>query len=150
MIHVYSYALHGHLRAGEHFKIEEFACINRQEGRVVDGKPYALGELVTDQILLDEKLVEQLELLRKYFGQSVRILSGYRSYHYNKAVGGAPSSKHMEGRAADIVVAGTTPDEVWEYANAHIRYGGVGRYDTFTHIDCRVQGFARWDLRKTK
>ena len=47
-----------------------------------------------------------LEVLRKRSGGPVRINSGYRSPQLNKKVGGAPTSNHLTGCAADIRVTG--------------------------------------------
>ena len=53
---------------------------------------------------------------------------------------------HMKGHATDIVVAGMTPGEVQDACE---KFDGLGRYDSFTHVDSR--GYkARWDLRKVK
>jgi uncharacterized protein YcbK (DUF882 family) len=62
-------------------------------------------------------------------------------------VGGEPKSQHMLGRAADVIVVGHTPQEVQDYLTTQYphRYG-IGRYDTFTHIDTRSNGPARWNL----
>lgn len=148
MILVYSYEKHGHLPLTKHFKVREFACINKQDGRIVDGKRMAVGELVSDEILIDSELITLLEQARIYFDAPITIQSGYRTPAYNRAVGGAPASQHMEGRAADITVEGVSPDKVWEWADSHNSQHGVGRYTTFTHVDKRVTGRKRWDLRR--
>lgn len=49
-----------------------------------------------------------LEPLRRQFGPIV-ISSGFRSREVNRLVGGAPTSQHMRGEAADIVTSG--PDD---------------------------------------
>lgn len=55
--------------------------------------------------------VQILEPLRVRVGTIV-ISSGYRAPLVNKAVGGASSSQHVLGQAADIIVPGMTPMEV--------------------------------------
>ncbi len=45
-----------------------------------------------------------LEVLRERSGGPIRINSGYRSPQLNKKVGGAPTSNHLTGCAADIRV----------------------------------------------
>ena len=47
-----------------------------------------------------------LEVLRERSGGPIRINSGYRSPQLNKKVGGAPTSNHLTGCAADIRVTG--------------------------------------------
>jgi len=43
-----------------------------------------------------------LDGLREWFGQGIRITSGYRSAAVNAAIGGSKTSAHRKGMAADI------------------------------------------------
>ena len=45
-----------------------------------------------------------LQPLRDAIGRPVRITSGFRCPKLNKAVGGATTSRHLSGQAADIAV----------------------------------------------
>ena len=95
---------------------------------------------------VDAELVEVLTLVREHFGVPVTVNSGCRCPQYNAsgAVGGTPRSKHLEGRAADIVVRGVSPVIVHDYLNAKFpNQYGLGSYESFTHIDTRT-GKARW------
>lgn len=47
-----------------------------------------------------------LEPARALLGVALHVDSGYRSEPVNAAVGGEPTSAHMEGRAADLVPVG--------------------------------------------
>lgn len=52
-------------------------------------------------------LVEDvLDPLREMYGHPIYVSSGYRCHRLNKAVGGAASSQHMRGEAADIHTGG--------------------------------------------
>ena len=51
---------------------------------------------------VDASLVLMLDVLRTYFGQPIRINSGFRCEPHNQEVGGAPGSRHLIGLAADI------------------------------------------------
>lgn len=86
-------------------------------------------------------LVELLEDIRKTLGRRTRLNSVYRSPAYNKAIGGAKKSQHMEFTAADIVVEGMTPAKVFAEVNTmrgRGRFaGGLRPYETFTHVDVR-------------
>ncbi|MGM9704377.1 MAG: D-Ala-D-Ala carboxypeptidase family metallohydrolase [Prevotella sp.] len=63
-----------------------------------------------------------LEPLRRRFGV-IRVTSGYRSPELNRAVGGAPSSQHMLGEAADINVSGReTGTKMYEYIRRNLPY----------------------------
>lgn len=46
-----------------------------------------------------------LDPLRERYGHPIYVNSGYRCPRLNKAVGGAKTSQHMTGEAADIYVA---------------------------------------------
>ena len=91
------------------------------------------------------KLIVKLEALRAALGgKPITIVSGYRSPAHNKAVGGAKNSQHLRGRAADIKVEGVSPRVVADIAEAVFGWlSGIGRYDTFTHVDVR-RSHARW------
>ena len=43
-----------------------------------------------------------LDPLREWYGKPIVVNSGYRCLALNKAVGGATTSQHMSGQAADI------------------------------------------------
>lgn len=99
---------------------------------------------VCQETLINLDHVAKLQKLREDLGASIHINSAYRCPDHNKAIGGEPNSMHMKGHATDIVVSGMTPLEVQDACES---FDGLGRYDTFTHIDSR--GYkARWDFRK--
>jgi uncharacterized protein YcbK (DUF882 family) len=116
-------------RLSEHFPLSEFQSRD--------------GEHV---VLVSRELIHGLEGLREKLGGNVmRINSGYRSTKHNAAEGGARMSKHLFGLAADVDVLGVHPNEVADVAE-EMGFGGVGRYNTFTHVD--VFGVnRRWDNR---
>ena len=96
-------------------------------------------------IAVDLELVEVLEDVREHFGgKPVKINCSYRCVIHNRDVGGAANSQHLLGTAADIVIKGVHPHKVYEYFNTKYpnKYG-VGKYNTFTHIDVRKRK-ARW------
>lgn len=95
----------------------------------------------------DYELVLVLEDLRAHFGKPVRSNSACRCLDYNKAVGGVDNSYHTKSMASDTTVDGVEPDRVYEYLNnKYFNKYGIGRYNTFTHIDVRPNK-ARWDNR---
>lgn len=75
----------------------------------------------------------------------LRISSGFRCRTYNARVGGAPSSYHTLGMAADIVVRDIDMEELARKA-ALVRSfldGGIGTYAGWVHVDVRGYG-RRW------
>lgn len=110
---------------------------------------FTLGEFAcrdgSDRVLVHPALVAVLQCVRDHFGKPVRINSAYRTKAYNASIGGAKSSKHVLGMAADIVVKGVDHEDVAEFLEEY-DVGGLGRYNTFTHVD--VFGvMRRWDER---
>jgi uncharacterized protein YcbK (DUF882 family) len=120
-------------KISEHFDRQEFAC---RCGNCPDS---------TDPTV-DVTLIRILEELRDHFGRPITVTSGSRCKQHNASVGGTPFSKHRGGRASDIIVKGVDPAAVHKYLDDRYpdRYG-IGKYDTFTHIDSRSVK-ARWDL----
>lgn len=114
-----------------HFSADEFRC-------------KCCGELHPSGVMPPRELLEILEDTRAHFGAPVSITSGYRCPRHNAAVGGAKASRHMEGDAADIKVKGVSPAKVHAYLDRRVGdRGGVGRYNSFTHVD--VRGYkSRW------
>ena len=117
------------IHISEHFKLLEFESPDTQEVKV------------------DQKLIEKLGKLRKRIGQPLIINSGYRTPEHNKAIGGADGSLHKAGKAADIAkVKGLSVDEMTVLAQKAGFYG-IGKYDWGIHVDVRENGPARWDYR---
>lgn len=99
----------------------------------------------SDFVLVHPALVALLQTVRDHFGVPVGVNSAYRTREHNASVGGADESKHLLGMAADIVVSGVEPEEVYDYLENYDP-GGLGLYDTFTHVD--IFGvMRRWDER---
>ncbi|MBL4802076.1 MAG: hypothetical protein JKY45_09285 [Emcibacter sp.] len=114
------------MKLSEHFSDYEMTC------------PCGCG---FDEITLE--LLDMLEVIRRHFGQPVTITSACRCEGHNKAVGGKLNSRHRLAMAADIQVRGIMPAAVYAFADKEWKISGLGRYKTFTHIDCR--GYrARW------
>ena len=102
-----------------------------------------VSSTVTKNII---KLAIYLEEIRDLLeDRSISINSGYRDPISNRRVGGVSNSRHIIGDAADIVVSGLPPIEVYNRLNSvHGSKGGLGRSSVFTHIDLR--GYrARWN-----
>tara|TARA_B110000037_G_scaffold79737_1_gene95111 strand:- start:919 stop:1302 length:384 start_codon:yes stop_codon:yes gene_type:complete len=96
-------------------------------------------------------LAIHLQAFRDVFNEPITINSSYRCVEYNSLVGGSKTSQHLLGKAADITIKGYTPDEVADkiellHSENRNRTNGLGRYNTFTHVDIR-NNYARWDNR---
>ena len=119
----------------KNFALSEFRCKD--------------GTDVPDDLMDNVQLLcENLQVLRDHIGKPIRVISGYRSPKYNRRIGGARRSQHMQAKAADIKVTGMSPAEVKEVIVQLIKEGkmmkgGIGLYTTFTHYDVRGRN-ARW------
>jgi uncharacterized protein YcbK (DUF882 family) len=117
-------------KASKHFSYSEFAC----------KCGCGFESLHPDSIKV-------LEAVRNNFGVPVIVNSGCRCYSHNQKVGGSSNSQHCYARAADIVVQGVPPIQVYQWLDAGPLKGkgGLGNYATFTHADTRLKGPARWN-----
>ena len=94
----------------------------------------------------DLALLVILEAVRREFLDApVTINSGVRCPAHNARIKDSPNSQHLHGRAADIVVEDATPAEIadWLDRQPWADRIGLGRYETFTHVDTRGTR-ARW------
>ena len=93
---------------------------------------------------IDVDHIEKLQKMRDEWKSSIKITSGYRCPMYNASIGSASNSRHTIGDATDIQVSLVTVDKV---ADDCEHFDGLGRYNSFTHMDSR--GYkSRWDFRK--
>lgn len=86
---------------------------------------------------VDVEVLAIAQAVRDHFAAPVEITSGHRCADHNRRVGGARTSQHIYGRAADIKVTGRTPAEVFAFVRAQFPAASVARYPTFTHVDTR-------------
>ena len=63
----------------------------------------------TGAIKINTEAMDKLQALRDRLGKPLIIRSAYRSPEHNRAVGGAPASKHMQGTAFDIAMSNHDP-----------------------------------------
>jgi hypothetical protein len=81
-----------------------------------------------------------LDAVRERVGP-LRLISIYRNERYNKAVGGVPPSQHKRFTAADVVPLRASVADLWAACVDERRkqnfMGGLGRYRSFVHVDCR-------------
>jgi uncharacterized protein YcbK (DUF882 family) len=97
---------------------------------------------------IDAETLTVLEQIREHFDKPIRITSAFRCFDHNLAVGGSFDSQHTKGRAADIQIEDTTPDEVYAFIDSlYPNKYGVGLYTNgkgaFVHVDTRAKR-ARW------
>ena len=97
------------------------------------------------------ELAAAFERVRYLWGGPLLVSSGYRSPEWNRAVGGARRSQHLEGRALDIHPPENSPQGnlarlrgIVLEAREQGYLQGVGFYDGFVHLDVRGGRKATW------
>lgn len=115
-----------------------------------DGTPYPNNFVLDGRIY---KLARIFEEIRLIWGKPIKVLSAYRTVEYNRSVGGAPKSQHIEGRALDLAPpAGVTITEFYSTIKSRIRdlgIKGLGKYGTWVHIDTRpTERIAYWEGKR--
>ena len=125
-IKTYSKKCDGNTKISKNFKVNEFSC--------KDG---------SDLIKIDSTVVGYLQAARDHFGVPIYITSAYRTPAYNKKIGGASNSYHMQGRAVDHHAKGKVA--LLELARFYESIGcrGIIVYPNsgFVHIDSRTSKY---------
>lgn len=113
-------------RLSVHFTLGELRC---KDGTPVPDRFYDNAVAIC----------ERAEALR-FIAGPLLVKSGYRTESHNRKVGGAKRSTHLTASALDLRSAKYSGPQL---AQMYLRLideglvpdGGVGRYDTFVHID---------------
>jgi len=99
---------------------------------------------------IDQKLLALLHNLTKKLGtqKPIHLVSGYRCRETNnqlriQSYGVAKHSQHTLGKAADLFIEGHSLKKI-QSAALSLKGGGVGRYDSFVHLD--TGPVRRWGL----
>ena len=86
-----------------------------------------------------------LQPLRDAWGKPLKVNSGYRCKALNAAVGGAPTSQHVKGEAADIAA-----DDPVKLARLAVKLGlpfdQMILYPTFVHFSHKLNGEQRGQI----
>lgn len=86
-----------------------------------------------------------LQPLRDAWGKPLKVNSGYRCKALNAAVGGAPTSQHVKGEAADI--AAGDPVKLARLAvKLGLAFDQMILYPTFVHFSHRLNGEQRGQI----
>lgn len=131
----------------KNFSLSEMACNDSARTLVIT------PELV--------KHAQNLQKFREWYNKPMHVNSWYRTPEYNKQVGGATKSQHLNGMATDIALPSdfnsmtATRKKEW-MNNMKSKWhsicnggGGFGIYDTFIHVDSRATK-TDFDYRKNK
>ena len=98
------------------------------------------------------ELAENLQVLRDFLNTPIKITNAFRCESKNNSVNGVKNSQHLVGKAADLQVFQLSPNKVADAVSELMeknlfKMGGLGRYNSFTHVDIRGSK-ARWGFKK--
>ena len=131
-----------------HFTLEEFTKSQTGDRMGIDNTP-------TEAHLANMKRLctEVREVIRKSLGP-IHINSGYRGEALNKAVGGAATSQHCNGEAADIEVPGVSNGDLAKWIERNCEYDQLilecykkGQPNSgWVHVSLRASGNRKQEL----
>ena len=104
------------MQLSKNFELSEFYMSATAIRRGIDNTPPA-----NDVEALKLLVANVLQPLRDKFGPIV-VTSGYRSKALNKAIGGATTSQHSCGEAADIKIPGVKHAEVCKWIRNNLQF----------------------------
>ncbi len=112
-----------------------FSEVPARAWRWPDFAPREIASRGDGSLLLVAEALDALQAARSALGRPLRIASAYRDPVHNALVGGAPRSKHKEGHAFDVALAGHDRARLADALRA-AGFRGFGlRYGTFIHVD---------------
>lgn len=114
----------------KYFTIEEMTKSSTAKANGIDNTPSEEG------VLKLQKLIEAvLDPLREWYGKPIKVNSGYRCEALNKAIGGAKSSQHMLGEAADITVGSKEKnEELFNYIKDNLEFDQLINESDFSWV----------------
>lgn len=130
----------------KHFTIEELCRSSVAQVRRISNKPD------TQQVKALTALVDNvLDPLRERFGHPIIVSSGFRSKDLNRVVGGANTSQHMKGEAADIYSGNKQGNrELFELIRKYLPFDQLINENDFSwvHVSYRADGKNRGQILK--
>lgn len=105
------------MRLSENFTLTEFTKSQTGLRLGIDNDPQ--GEHLEN---LRHLVNEIIQPVRSHYGRVMTINSGYRSPALNQAIGGAGTSQHCRGEAADIEIPGVPNYDLALYIQQHCEF----------------------------
>ena len=119
----------------KNFKVSEFACKHCGKNEI------------------DQRVLNMAQELRDYLGVPIIVNSGYRCEFHNREVGGVKNSKHILGKAADLLCSLGAAKMFEAVKELHDKQGKLKdldyciKYKTFIHIDCGGKRKSLYEVR---
>lgn len=119
------------MRLSQNFRSEEFQC---RCGSCPGSK----------DPMMDVAFIMKLQKMRNLYSKPIRITSGYRCPTHNRNICGNPSSKHLQGIAADLFALSAS-EKFWLVRYAiEAGFAGIGVGRDFIHVDDRAGAPVMW------
>lgn len=121
----------------EHFALSELVASQTAARRQIDNTP---SPAIVKNLTRTAQLLERVRVLLG--SKPILISSGYRSPTLNEAVGGAKTSAHMQGLAADFTCPGfgTPLDICHRLASLGVEFDQLIQEGTWVHIGLSPDG----------
>lgn len=121
----------------ENFYLDEFTRSQTAVRHGIDNS-VAIGGVIYGRI---HRLCNDiLQPIRDQIGAAITVSSGYRSRALNKKIGGATTSQHQDGLAADITAAGITPMQLAEDIMGRVDYDQlILEFGEWVHISAPLR-----------
>jgi hypothetical protein len=113
-----------------------FFCTAKSQASIIHFSQKDFSCKCCGQVKINQRLLNDLEILRGRVNQPIIITSGYRCPKHNREVGGAKYSRHTLGKAVDIKIKGMSPAQVAKLAK-QCGFTWTKTYPSWTHIDIR-------------
>lgn len=129
------------------FTLDELTVSNESIRTGIDNRPSL--EQTTN---LQKLCVNVLEKVRELAdGKPIHVSSGFRCAKVNKLIGGAPTSQHTEGKAADFTVKGQTVTETVDMIRkSDIEFDQlIHEFDRWIHVSFN-EGHNRREVLRAK
>lgn len=93
--------------------------------------------------VINMKIVAEkcFEPLRKWYGKPIKVNSFYRSHALNKAIGGSPTSQHVQGKAIDVSAGSKEENKkIYDWCKANLIFDQlINEFDySWVHISFDV------------
>lgn len=136
----------------KYFSIEELCRSETADAKGIDNSPSAVARENLEALVFNV-----LDPLREKFGKPIIVNSGYRSTLLNDIVGGARSSQHTRGEAADITAEDASENfELFEILRTTLPFDqliwekGTRTYPAWIHVSFKREGGNRQQILKIK
>jgi hypothetical protein len=117
------------------------AGLGQDEGAVPFQNDRPTSEWIIVQSHVDPRVLpdvwSKLETLAQSLGRPITLNSAYRSPEYNRRIGGARNSMHVQRKAVDIQWGTNSAQGRVDFIQKAINAGftGIGCYNSFCHVD---------------